>query len=232
MYLVHKIYRTVGSTKLIFGIYKYQPASVGYLRAAFEKSQSITLHNGVVFGTYKPLGYYLLFRDIFVVPSELRLGRGGNYRCGELLVFTHTVGYRYSRDSLSTGFVVSPRTAAQVPAYYHLYGEPFAHYAAGNHRVGCGTLPVGADVFGLVQELGCYLVQYLSFERYSARHHHVESRNPIGSNHNQLFAADGIDIAYFTVVHGSLVGETIRSFYQCVHFVYEIDNHCFLAVIA
>ena len=58
MYLIHKIYRTVGSTKLIFGIHKDQPTSVGYLRAAFKKNQNITLHNGIVFGTYKSLGYY------------------------------------------------------------------------------------------------------------------------------------------------------------------------------
>ena len=52
----------------------------------------------------------------------------------------------------------------KVTAYDHLDLERLAFVAYGNHRVGNGYLPVGEDIVGSVEELGGYLVEYLTLK--------------------------------------------------------------------
>ena len=95
--------------------------------------------------------------------ADLGLGGGGNDGVFEALVLAHAVGDRHAADLAHAALIGTPSAAAEVAADDHLHREALATYADGDHRVGGGLLPVGADVGRSVEELGGDLVQDLSF---------------------------------------------------------------------
>ena len=129
---------------------------------------------GIFFGRGKSLCQDFFFGDVGIVFADFGFGSRGDDGFGELLVLLHSFGQLHTADFTDTAFVSAPCTAAEVTAYNHFYGESFTHHAYRHHRVGSSHFPVGADVGGGIQELGCNLVQHLSLERNAFRQYYVE----------------------------------------------------------
>ena len=79
-------------------------------------------------------------------------------------------------------------------------------HADGDHGVGRGEFPVGADVCRGIEELSGNLVEHLSLEGYALGQDNVESRDAVGCYHNE-FVVYEINVAHFTVIHARLAGE-------------------------
>ena len=86
---------------------------------------------------------------------------------GETLVLAHAFGQTYTADFAHAALVSAPRAAAEIAAHNHLNGKAFAVHADGDHGVGRGEFPVGADVCRGIEELSGNLVEHLSLEGYA-----------------------------------------------------------------
>ena len=129
----------------------------GKLRAAREEREGVTLHLGVdVFG-HDAARYYLVARDVLVVPC-VGLGGRGEYGAVETLVLAQALGKRDAAYLTRPGGVFAPCRPGQVAAHYHLYLQRLALQPHGDHGVGDGHFPVGDDVGGGIEESGGYLI--------------------------------------------------------------------------
>ena len=172
---VHQVDSAVVLAEFVLGVDENQAAFCSDFRTAFEERHCIFLQNCILFGGGQAFGKNLLFGDVGVMLADFGFCGRGDDGFGEFLVLLHAFGQLYAADFADTALVGAPCTAAEIAAYNHLNREAFAHYAHGYHRVGGGCFPVGADVGGGIEELGCNLVQHLSFERNTFRQYYVES---------------------------------------------------------
>ena len=141
------------------------------------------------------------------------LSRRSNDRRGEFLIFPHTVGQLDATDLTHAALVGTPCTAAEIAADNHLKRETLAQNTCRNHGIRSGQLPVGADVGGSIQKLGCNLIEHLSFVRDTLGKDHVKGRYTVGCDHDELAASDIVDVAYFAVVDTLLTRKMEVSLY-------------------
>jgi len=88
--------------------------------------------------------------------------------------------------------------------------------AYGNHRVGRGDFPVGHDIGSSIEEFRGYLVQYLPFIGNAFGQHHIEGRNAVANNHDQILVVDVVYIAHLAMVNTFLSGKLVIGTYNCV----------------
>src|SRR5690606_14087938 len=116
------------------------------------------------------------------------------------------------------GLVFSPGVAHKVAPDDHLYLERLALVTDRYAGVGHTDYPIGYNIFGRFQKLSRNLIEHLTFARNRPGQHHVKSRDPIGSHHDQVFLPDRIHIAHLTPIKGLLsVKIEIRFFYGIYH---------------
>ena len=200
---VDEINLTVALAKLILRVDEDESLAGGYFLTACEESARVVLHHGVVLSRDDALGNDFLARDVQVVTLVgFRGGRDDGL--GESLVLAHAVGQPHAANLAHTFLIVAPCRASEDAADDHLYAEALALQAYGDHRVGRGQLPVGADVAGGIEELGSNLVEHLSFEGDALREDDVEGRDAVGGHHHHQVVVDVIHVAHFAVVHAFL----------------------------
>ena len=104
----------------------------------------------------------------------------------------------------------------QVTPHHHFHRKGLAPQPDADVGVGHRQEPVGYQIGGGFQKVSRCLIQYLSFAGNSAGEHHVEGRNPVSSDHDQL-AGKGVHVTYFTFIVPRLTGEIEVSFLNRVH---------------
>ena len=203
MYFVDKVYLAVALAELVLRVDEYQTLMGSYLLASGKELACVVLYLGIVLGTHKTLSNDLFLADVQVV-TLVGLSRRGDDRLGEALVLAHTVGQTHSAYLANTFLIVAPCAAGEYAADNHLDPEALALQTYRHHGVGCGKLPVGADVGSGIKEACCNLVEHLSLEGYSLRQHHVESRYSVGCNHYEQVVVDVVNIAHLAVINAFL----------------------------
>ena len=86
-----------------------------------------------------------------------------------------------------------------------------------DHRIRYRYLPVGKNVLSSIQELGCYLVEYLSFVWNAFRKYHIEGGNPVGNHHYKVFIFDVVHVTDFADIFADLSGKIETGLYDCCH---------------
>ena len=162
------------------------------------------------------MGDDLLPRDVFVVRSEVFLGRRGDDGVGQAVVFLEAFGQFDSAEGSPAGLVFAPCVAREVSAddHFHFQGVATASYR--NSRMGRAEDPVGQDVRGQLHETGGDAAEHLSFVRNGFGQYHVEGRDAVGGYHDQNVVVQGVHVAYFAAKERFLSREVEVGFFQSV----------------
>ena len=214
---VHQIDGAIMLAKLILGVHQDEATLCSDFCATLEQGQRVFLQQGILFRCSQALGQNLFLGDVCIMFAYLSFGGRGDDGLWELLVLLHSLWQLHATDLTHATLVGTPSAATQIATHDHLQGETLAHHTYGDHRVWRAELPVGADVCGGIQKLGCYLIQYLTLERNAFRQYHVEGRDAIGGHHDQLVIVDVIHIAHLSVVHALLSREVEVCSCYCFH---------------
>ena len=86
------------------------------------------------------------------------------------------------------------------------YGDLTSGMVVVHSKIGVGRsqFPVRTDVGGGIQELGCNLVQHLSFVGNALWQNYVKGRNTVSSHHDHQVVTNVVHIAHLSVVHALL----------------------------
>ena len=134
----------------------------GNLLSTGEDLTGVLLHLLIVLLADDALCDDLLLRDVHVM-TLISLGCRGDDRLWEPLVLAHAVGQLHAAQLTASLLVFSPGAASEDRTDDHLYAESFTFQSYGHHGVWGSQFPVRTDICRGIQELGCYLVQHLSF---------------------------------------------------------------------
>ena len=203
MDFVDEIYLSVSLAELVFRVHEDKSLSLCYLLSSGEEFAGIVFHHLVVFLAHDALCDDFLLGDVQVV-SFIGLSGGGDDGFGETLVLLHALGQSHAADFAASLLVFSPGRTGQDGADDHLHSESLAFQTDGDHWVGSGEFPVGADVGGGIEEFGCNLVEHLSLEGDSFGQDDVECRDAVGCHHHHQVVVDVIHVAYLSVVNAFL----------------------------
>ena len=206
MDLVDEIHLSIALTELILGINQDQTLTGGNLLTSCEDLAGVVLHDLIVLLTDNTLSDDLLLGDIHVM-TLIGLGGWGDDRLGETLVLAHAIGQLHAAELPAAVLVLTPGRTCEDGADDHLYAESFAFQTHRYHRVGSGQFPVRTDIRCGVQELGCNLVQHLSFIRNTLGQYHIKRRDSVGCHHYKNVVVDVIDITHLTMIHTLLTIE-------------------------
>src|SRR5690606_30855222 len=161
--------------------------------------------------------------NIFIVTFG-SFGGGRDDRLGQAVVLTEPVGQQLATNFPFASFVFAPGVAYQVTADDHLHLEWLALVTDGYAGIRHRDYPVRYDIFGRFQGLGRDLIEHLAFVWNRPWQHHVESRNPIRSHHDQVFLPDRIHVAHLPPIKGPLAGKIeIRFLYGIYHDFLDLD---------
>ena len=208
---VDEIHFSVALAKLILRVDEDESLLGGNLLTASKEAARVVFHHSVVLSRDDALSDNLFTRDIQVV-SLIGLCGGSDDGFGEPLVLTHAVGQLHSANLANTFLIIAPGRASENAANNHFHAEALALHSNGDHRVGCGEFPVGADVAGGIEELSCNLVEHLSLKWNAFWKDDIKGRYAVGSHHHHDVVVDVVYIAHLPVVHALLSSEVEVSF--------------------
>ena len=207
MDFVHQVDLAVVLAELIFRIHQNQTALFSDFRTAFEESQGVFFQYFIFFRRSQSACEDFFLGNVLVVLANLGFSSRGDDGFGETLVLAHTFGKFHTANLANTALISTPCATTQITTDNHFDREAFTTDADSYHWIRRSQLPVRTDVRSRIQELGSNLVQHLSLVRNTFRQDYVESRDTVGSDHNQQVVIHAIYIADFAVIDTLLSGE-------------------------
>ena len=171
--LVDQVDLAVLLTELVLCVYEDQPTLTCHLLTTCEEGVGVSFELLVVFFANQTRADDLFTRDILVMPHVF-LGRRGDDRTGEGLVFTHTFGELDTTEGAFTSLIGPPCRASEVATDDHLDTEGLAAMTQRYHWVGGRDQPVGDDISCSFEEVRGDLIEHLPLVGDALREDHVE----------------------------------------------------------